>query len=275
MLLGVAAPLSPATAQDASPWSEDTHAAARLIAGAAAKSENSRVLRAGIEIRLENGWKTYWRYPGDSGVPPTIDFAGSVNVKSVTASWPAPEVFDDGAGGHSIGYTGDVVLPLKVVPADTGRPAKLHVKLGFAACGKLCVPVEASLMLELSGKAGAEESNLAAAEAKVPRHAALGAGGTLVIRSVRRGSGESAGKLLIEVAAPAGDPVELYVEGPTSDWALPLPELAARQDGDAANIRRFALTIDGVPTGEKIDDATLTVTAVAAGAAIEVEAKPD
>jgi DsbC/DsbD-like thiol-disulfide interchange protein len=275
LLWAIAALSSPAAAQDASPWTEEAHAATRLIAGAAVKSDSSHFLRAGIEIRLENGWKTYWRYPGDSGVPPTFDFAGSVNVKSVTTSWPAPELFDDGAGGHSIGYTGDVVLPLKVVPADVSRPAKLHVKLAYAACGKLCVPVEAGLTLELSGNAGSEEPTLAAAEAKVPRHAALGAAGDLAIRSVRRGIGEANGKLLIEVAAPSGIPVELFAEGPTSDWALPLPEPAARRDGDAANIRRFALTIDGVPAGKSIADATLTLTAVAAGTAIEVETKPD
>ena len=33
-------------------------------------------MRAGIEIRLKPGWHTYWRYPGDAGVPPRFDFAG-------------------------------------------------------------------------------------------------------------------------------------------------------------------------------------------------------
>src|SRR5271155_4609856 len=105
-----------AWAQSATRWEKELHAAARLIGGAAIESGEARLLRAGIEIRLDPGWKTYWRYPGDSGVPPTLDFTGSENVKSVTALWPAPERFSDGAGGHSIGYRGDVVLPLRVVP---------------------------------------------------------------------------------------------------------------------------------------------------------------
>ena len=104
-----------ARAQDASAWDAEPHAAARLIAGAAPRSADAPWLRAGIEIRLDPGWKTYWRYPGDSGVPPTLDFAGSENVKSVTVLWPAPTRFADGAGGHSIGYHGDVVLPLHVL----------------------------------------------------------------------------------------------------------------------------------------------------------------
>ena len=86
-----------ARAQDASAWDAEPHAAARLIAGAALQSADAAWLRAGIEIRLDTGWKTYWRYPGDSGVPPTLDFAGSENVKSVTVLWPAPTRFADGA----------------------------------------------------------------------------------------------------------------------------------------------------------------------------------
>jgi hypothetical protein len=179
-----------ARAQDASAWDGELHAAARLIAGAAVQSADARVVRAGIEIRLDPGWKTYWRYPGDSGVPPTLDFAGSENVKSVTALWPAPKRFADGAGGHSIGYLGDVVLPLRIIANDATKPSALHVKLGYAICGTLCVPAEADLDLVLSGKAGAEEPALVAAEARVPRRVPLGAGtgpgGGLAVRSFGR-----------------------------------------------------------------------------------------
>src|SRR5262245_17363473 len=73
-----------AWAADASPWEGDARAGIRLVAGARARSVT---VRAGIEIRLAPGWKTYWRYPGDSGVPPRFDFAGSENVKSVDVDW--------------------------------------------------------------------------------------------------------------------------------------------------------------------------------------------
>ena len=58
-------------AQDASAWDADVHAAARLIAGSMIKTAGAAYLRAGVEIRLDRGWKTYWRDPGDSGVPPS------------------------------------------------------------------------------------------------------------------------------------------------------------------------------------------------------------
>src|SRR5262249_7455419 len=64
----------PASAQDASNWDGQAHSAARLIAGAMSKNHEFAFLRAGIEIKLDPGWQTYWRDPGDSGAPPTFDF---------------------------------------------------------------------------------------------------------------------------------------------------------------------------------------------------------
>ena len=87
-------------AEDASPWQQDTHSAIRLLAG----SRSGAVLLGGIAIQLQPGWKTYWRTPGDSGVPPRFDFSKSDNVEAVTVLWPAPMKFDDGAGGFSLGY---------------------------------------------------------------------------------------------------------------------------------------------------------------------------
>src|SRR6202012_6085941 len=74
-----------ARAQDASPWLRDGHSAVRLLAG----SRSGAVLLGGIALQLQPGWKTYWRTPGDSGVPPRFDFAKSDNVETVTVMWPA------------------------------------------------------------------------------------------------------------------------------------------------------------------------------------------
>ena len=82
------------------------------------KAADASSIRAGVEIKLDPGWKTYGRDPGDSGVPPKLDFAGSDNVKTVTVLWPAPERFPDGAGGNSIGYLDHVILPLRITPQD-------------------------------------------------------------------------------------------------------------------------------------------------------------
>ena len=268
-----------AWAQDASAWEGELHAAARLIAGAARHSAETTWQRAGIEIRLDPGWKTYWRYPGDSGVPPTLDFDASENVKSVTTLWPAPQRFSDGAGGHSIGYHDDVVLPLRIVLKDATKPASLHVKLGYAVCGNLCVPAQADLGLIVSGKPNAEEPTLVGAEARVPRRIPLGAstgpGGGLSIRSVHREAVGTHERVVVDVAAPDGAPVDLFVEGPTPDWALPLPEPDRPAPDGMSGIRRFAFDLDGLPPGARAAGATLTLTAVSPADAIEVEAHLD
>jgi DsbC/DsbD-like thiol-disulfide interchange protein len=120
-----------AVADDASRWSDDV----RLVAG----SETAAVRRAGIEIRLKPGWHTYWRYPGDAGVPPKFDFTGSQNVKDVEVLWAAPQRISE-EGGTSIGYTSDVTFPLLVVPSDASKPSVLRLKLDYGVCAKICVP---------------------------------------------------------------------------------------------------------------------------------------
>ena len=220
------------------------------------------MFRAGIEIRLKEGWKTYWRYPGDSGVPPVLDFSKSQNVKAVTVLYPAPMRFPDGAGGNSIGYKGDVV-----VPQDAGKPVTLNLKLDYAVCEKLCVPAEAKLELLLTGTANANDATLNAAEAQVPKRAAIGDSGTPAIRAVRREAGSGKPRVVVDVAAPAGASLTLFAEGPTPQWALPLPEPVA---GASAGQQRFAFELDGLPPGEKPDGATLRLTAVSGDKAIEV-----
>jgi DsbC/DsbD-like thiol-disulfide interchange protein len=256
-----------ARAQDATTWQRDAHGEARLIAGTTVKTHNASFVRAGIEIRLDPGWKTYWRYPGDSGMPPTFDFAGSDNVKSATVLWPAPERFSDGAGGHSIGYLGELVLPLRVVPADAAKISALNVKFKYAICGTLCVPAAAKLNLALSGN-GSDEGILEKAEQRVPRRIALGPNGdALAILSVHREPRGAHDCIVVDIAAPVGAPVDLFAEGPTSDWALPLPEPA---DPGTGSKRRFTFDLDGLPAGAQVKGAALTLTAVSGDDAIEV-----
>jgi DsbC/DsbD-like thiol-disulfide interchange protein len=265
--------LSPAQAQDASAWQSAPHGAARLIAGAMVKTPTDAFLRAGLEIRLDAGWHTYWRYPGDSGVPPTFDFSGSQNVKSAIVEWPAPEAFPDGAGGHSIGYAGDVVLPIKVTPIDASRPTSLHLKLNYAICGTLCVPAKATLELPLTGES-TNPAILEKAEQLVPKRAALGVdpGNGLIIRSVQLAQIGGRWGVFIDVVAPEGAPLDLFVEGPTAEWALPLPE----PDGvTTGRDRRYSFRLEGLPPGAQMKGADLTITAVSGDAAIEVPAHID
>jgi DsbC/DsbD-like thiol-disulfide interchange protein len=275
-----------AFAADESRWDGDARGSVRLIAGSAAVRPAGTVqggpanqkgvsvgdeLRAGVEIKLGRGWHTYWRYPGDSGVPPQFDFGQSQNVKSVDVQWPAPQRLAE-AGGVAIGYLDNVVFPLRVVPLDVRAPVVLRLKLDYAICEKLCVPVEGKVELALARAASSHERALAAAEARVPQKLALGQGSALSVRSIRREDGAGRPQVIVDVAAPAGVTVDLFAEGPTPQWALPVPEPVK----DApAGLRRFAFEIDGVPPGASDRGALLTLTAVGSGQAIEVEAPLD
>ena len=264
-LVAVLAVAHPALAADASPWDGNQRAAVRLIAGAARSEAGTQVHRAGIEIRLAPGWKTYWRYPGDSGIPPRFDFSRSHNVKSVTVRYPAPQRLTDD-GGTSIGYKHDVVFPLEVEAQDPVRPVTLSLGIDYAVCEKLCVPADGKAELALTGKPGGHEDKLAGSEARVPRPAKLGATTALAIRAVKR----EGARVLVDVAGPAG--VELFAEGPGPDWALPVPAAIA---GAPEGQQRFAFELDGLPPDTKPAGATLKLTAVGGEKAIEVAYRLD
>jgi len=254
-------------AEDASRWDGDARSAVRLIAGSAAGS----VLRAGVEIRLQRGWHTYWRYPGDAGVPPRFDFTGSQNVKAVDVLWPAPQPIPE----HdlvTIGYTGDVILPLAVVPENSARPVKLRLKLDYAVCETLCVPAEGKADLVLTGGSSSQDAALAAAETRVPKKALLGESAPLAIKSVRREDGAGGRRVIVDVAAPAGARITLFAEGPTPDWALPVPKPI---DGAPVGLQRFAFALDGAPPGATYEGIPISLTAVAGNLAIEVVTRLD
>src|SRR6476646_8650340 len=111
-----------ARAQDSSPWQRDGHSAVRLLAG----SRSGAVLMGGVAFQLQPGWKTYWRAAGDAGVPPRFEFAKSENIEAVTVLWPAPTKFDDGAGGYSLGYHDQIILPLRIVAKNADKPVTLR-----------------------------------------------------------------------------------------------------------------------------------------------------
>src|ERR1044072_8919442 len=196
----------PVVAADASAWDGDQRAAVRLIAGA----QRGAVHRAGIEIRLAPGWKTYWRYPGDSGVPPRFDFSGSKNVKSVTVRYPAPHRLTD-ESGTSIGYKGGVVFPLDVVAENAARPVALVLKADYAICEKVCIPAEGKAELSVTGKPGAQDGWLKQNEALVPAAARIGAGEPLAARAVKREDKRS----FVDVAAAGA--IALLARGPAAD----------------------------------------------------------
>ena len=247
------APAFPAQAQDASPWLRDSHSAVRLLAG----SRSGSVLLGGIAFQLQPGWKTYWRTPGDSGVPPRFDFSKSENIDAVTILWPAPSKFDDGAGGHSLGYHDQVVLPLRIVAKNADKPVTLRASINYAVCEKICIPVEADAELPFTSVASTEDNTLFASLDTVPKPASVGDPNPLTIRDVKR-DGKST--VLVDVVAPDYvKQLNLFVEGPTPDWALPVPQPV---EHSPPGVKRFSFQLDGLPPGANPDGAALKFTLV-------------
>jgi DsbC/DsbD-like thiol-disulfide interchange protein len=261
---------APLALADVSAWDGDARSGVRLVTGGTRLEGSHSLLRAGVEIRLAPGWKTYWRYPGDSGVPPSFDFAKSENLKSVSVSWPAPEKIAE-ADGIIIGYRNNVLFPLTVEPKDPAQPVILRLALDYAICEKVCIPAQAKAELTVKS-GGSAEAAIAAAEKAVPRAQPVGAGASLSVKAIHRDDSRKPARVLVDIAAPTGAPVSVFAEGPSNDWALPVPD---KVDGAPAGLQRFAFALDGLPPGASAKGATLKVTAVAGPEAIETSFRLD
>jgi len=249
----------PALAADASQWAIDIRSGARLIAASAAKG--AATLQAGVEFRMDPGWHTYWRYPGDSGVPPRFDFDASENLAEAKVLYPAPHAFTDETG-TSIGYLDHVIFPVQIAPRDPAKPVRLKVTVNYAVCQKLCVPAEAHLDLMLGGASGFDD-RIKEAISKVPKPVTPQQAGM----TARRVSGGS--KPAVEFEIAGGKDAQVFVEGPTNEWALPIPKSGAAKGS-------YSFDLDGLPPGtDPKAPLDLTFTIVGKDGAIETKTHLD
>ena len=257
-----AADAAPASSQAAdaagrSPWSEGAQSRARLID--AGPGPGGHGLLAGVEIRLEPRFITYWRDPGDAGVPPSFSFAGSTNLKTATVRYPAPSKFDE-AGAEAFGYRDDVVFPVLVEPADPSKPVGLAVTLDYAACHDICLPAHADLRLALGRGAAPEAARVGDALAAVPRPGTVGGGGTPAVRGVEP---TPDGGFRV-TASGAGRDAALFVEAPEGwAYAAGTPLVAG---GDAV----FPVKRLDRPKGAEVPPAPLVLTLTAPAGSVEV-----
>ncbi len=92
-----------------------------------------------LRLKLKDGWKTYWRAPGDAGIPPQFDWKGSRNIADIAFTWPAPHVFDQN-GLRSVGYEDQLVLPVEITPKNPAKPVRLRGEMDLGVCKDVCVP---------------------------------------------------------------------------------------------------------------------------------------
>ena len=211
--LSLLLPVASAFAADAfsTDWALAAKSRTRLIAGGGDL--------AGFEVALTPGAITYWRDPGEAGLPPTLDFSGSDNVASVEPEFPAPKRIKEADGGEAFGYDGSVVFPLRVKPRDPTKPATLKLNADFAVCEKVCLPAKAHLELKLPSAAGSPLAGaIEAALATVPR----------AVPSKDFGALEALGadSWRLCSAHDDGPPRDLFVEAPEGWWLKTAPAQA-------------------------------------------------
>jgi len=246
-----------ASLQSASPWVELPNARVRLLAGPPA-AEGAKSYLAGVELMLGEGWKTYWRTPGDAGVPPSFDWAGSVNLDRAEVLYPAPVRMHEPAA-ETIGYRNSVVFPVEVLPADAGKSVELHLTVAFGICRDICIPAEASLTLPLylEQMRGAPSPAMLAALQRVPRRAALRRASDPELKGVTARLEGAAPSLLIEARFAQGSTaVDLFLEAAEETY-VPLPKrLPDGPDGTA----RFAIDLSHSDNAKQLKGKTLKLT---------------
>jgi DsbC/DsbD-like thiol-disulfide interchange protein len=258
----------------ASPWATGMHSAVRLLDGGARPEDPGRRL-AGLEIRMSEHFKTYWRTPGDSGLPPVFNWSGSQNLKSVEVDWPAPSRFDDSAGS-SIGYKERVVLPLLVTPENPKLPVKLALALDYAVCEVVCIPARGEMKMELAATpmSGPQTPAIEAALARVPVKAALSSAAAPGIRSVTA-VGDDRAVIVTAQTPPTHGVIDILTEGPDG-WTFSAPLAVATLPGPhGSRLVTYRVVVDSRPEGGKLHGLGLSLTMTAGDEAVEVEASLD
>lgn len=142
---------------------QNSHAEVRLRS--ASHNDNQQLL---LDIRLQPGWKTYWRTPGEGGVAPEIRW----QTPEVNAHWfwPAPERFDV-SGLTTQGYKGDITLPIELAKLSSQQ---LAGTLTLSTCSDVCILTDFPFSLDLTQTADADFArDFAEAMGRIPAASGL------------------------------------------------------------------------------------------------------
>lgn len=241
-----------------SEWKKGDFVAARLVSAVSGVGDLA-VVPLGLELELKPGWKTYWRSPGDAGLPPQIDWAGSENLKEASLAYPAPHRFAL-FGLQSFGYNDHVTFPIRAALDAPDRALDLKAKVNVLVCEEICVPQMLDLSLAVPAGAaspGAEAQLIARFQSAVPGD---GRAAGLAIENVTEVTRD--GKPALVVAATAREPFAApdaiaEVEPPL---ALGQPEV---QLGEAGRRALITLPLAGeLPVGQALAGRAVTVTLV-------------
>jgi DsbC/DsbD-like thiol-disulfide interchange protein len=195
---------APANAENSN-WTKTPGGSVRLIIDNPV--QRTPEVRGAIQINLDPGWKTYWREPGDAGVPPELELTESSNIKGYKLSFPAPHRFDDG-NTHWAGYKKPIALPVTITLADSAKPARLKGHAFLGICETICIPVTAEFDISIDNTPSdpLTKTQVAKAFEQLPGEASASFGA--------RNAARKDDRVRITVDLPSGDPEpDIFVAG--------------------------------------------------------------
>jgi DsbC/DsbD-like thiol-disulfide interchange protein len=253
-----------------SPWVASTNSKVRLVSGTL-DLDGKPTLLVGIQLRMDGGWKTYWKNPGDSGVPPSFDWSGSKNLKHAEVLYPAPHRIAD-ANGTAIGYDDEVVFPVKLTPEREGEPIELKLAFNYGLCKDLCIPNNVGLGLELPADAVSHRGDAALLEsalARVPKPALPGM--LPRVEGVTANLDGAEPELLIDALfAPDATGTDLFIEA--GETFVPVPKPLSPPSGGK---QRFAVAFASPAEAAAVKGKSLSLTLVSDGGSTETAWKAE
>lgn len=221
---------------------------------------------AALSLQLAPDWKTYWRAPGEAGIPPLFDWSGSVNVKSVRVHWPSPVVFHTN-GMQTIGYHEAVVLPLEVVPLDANQPIVLRAQVDLGVCKDICMPAALQMQADLTAP-GLPDRAISAALKDVP---STGAEAGLQAISCTVEPIADGVRLTATLDFPVRGAAETVVFE-TADAGVWVAEAQSMRTGGRLTAVTELVARSGAPFA--LDRSGVTVTVLGAGRSVEIAGCP-
>ena len=217
---------------------------------------------AALRVRLAPGWKTYWRAPGEAGMPPAFDWSGSRNVAAVTPQWPVPHVFWQN-GLRSVGYGGEVILPLVVAPLAAGEPIRLSGRIEMGVCEDICIPVSFELTGDLPLEGAADPAIAAAMAARpVPAEAAGVTGVTCSVEPIADGIRVTATIAMPPLGGEEAAVVEL------ADPAIWISEAESSREGGVLRATAEMVPPNGRPFA--VDRSEIRITVLSDGKGVDI-----
>lgn len=218
---------------------------------------------AALRFALAPGWKTYWRAPGEAGIPPRFDWRGSRNLGAVEILWPTPQQTTTN-GLRTIGYANDLILPVRITPARAGRPVLLSGDLEIGVCSDICVPVETQVSLDLPLNGGERDPRIAAALAARPYTAAEAGVGRVRcgVEPLQGGMGLS---VEIEMVQMGAREIVVVESGDPDLWVA---QTETARTGDRISARTEIYHVDG--RGFVLDRGALRFTVLSTGDAVDI-----